>query len=167
MAESSRRHVAICPGSYDPITKGHVDLLERASRLFGTVVVAVAIEAQKEHLFAIDERVDMAREACAHLTGVEVISFDGLLVEAARGAGAVAIVKGLRDPFDVGHEAQMVHMNRSLMPDLETIFILSAPEYAHVSSGLIKWVCRMGGDITPHVPAYVAEKLRAKLRPPA
>lgn len=155
--------IAYCPGSFDPITYGHVDIIERAAKLFDRVIVAVAAEAQKEHLFSLDERVDMCREVCGQLEGVIVQSFSGLLVEAARQAGAAVIVKGLRQPIDLSHEGPMAYMNRSLQPEIETVFLLSNPAYTYVSSSLIKWVAGMGGDITPHVPPVVAAKLRERL----
>jgi len=155
--------IAYCPGSFDPITNGHLDIIERAARLFATVIVGVAANAEKDHLFTQDERVALCREVCAHLPNVTVEPFDGLLVEAARQAGARVIVKGLRQSFDLAHEAPMAAMNRSLQPEIETMFLLASPAVAHVSSGLIKWVCGMGGDIAGHVPAVVAKRLRERL----
>jgi len=155
--------IAYCPGSFDPITNGHLDIIGRASRVFGTVIVAVAENAQKEHLFTLEERVELCRSVCGHLPNVEVQCFAGLLVEAARQAGAKVILKGLRQESDLSHEGPMTYMNRSLQPDLETMFMLSSPECTYISSSLIKWVCSMGGDIDAHVPVAVAEKLREGL----
>jgi pantetheine-phosphate adenylyltransferase len=161
---SEARHViAYCPGSFDPITNGHVDIVERASRLFAEVVVAVADDAQKAFLFTLDERVAICREVLSHLPNVRVEPFSGLLVEAARNAGAGVIIKGLRQPFDLSHEGPMAYMNRSLQPGVETMFMLANPAYTYVSSSLIKWVCSMGGDISAHVPAAVAARLRSRL----
>jgi pantetheine-phosphate adenylyltransferase len=157
--------IAYCPGSYDPITNGHVDIIERAARLFAEVVVAVADEANKEFLFSLPERVAMCTETLAHVPGVRIEPFTGLLVEAARAAGATVIVKGLRQSFDLSHEGPMAYMNRSLQPDIETLFMLANPANTYVSSSLIKWVCSMGGDISAHVPAPVAERLRQRLSP--
>lgn len=156
--------IAYCPGSFDPITNGHVDIIERAARLFAAVIVGVAADAEKDHLFALDERVALCREVCAHLPNVSVQPFTGLLVEAAWQAGARALVKGLRQASDLAHEAPMAHMNRSLKPDLETVFLLASPDVTYVSSSLVKWVCGMGGDISAHVPAAVAQRLADRLK---
>lgn len=155
--------VAYCPGSFDPITYGHLDIIERAAKLFGTVIVAVATDAQKDHLFSTDERVALCREVCAHLPNVIVQPFAGLLVEAAHAAGAAVIIKGLRQPVDLSHEGPMAAMNHSLRPEIEMMFLLASPAYTYVSSSLIKWVCGMGGDISAHVPAVVSQRLREKL----
>ena len=155
--------IAYCPGSFDPITNGHLDIISRASRVFGTVIVAVAENAQKEFLFSLEERVQLCRTVCAHLPNVEVQCFSGLLVEAACQAGASVIIKGLRQALDLSHEGPMTYMNRSLRPEIETVFLLSSPECAYLSSSLIKWVCSMGGEIEGHVPAAVAQKLRERL----
>jgi len=155
--------IAYCPGSFDPITNGHLDIISRASRVFGTVIVAVAESAQKEFLFALEERVELCRTVCAHLPNVEVQSFSGLLVEAASQAGASVIIKGLRQALDLSHEGPMTYMNRSLRPEIETVFMLSSPECTYISSSLIKWVCSMGGEIEAQVPAAVAQRLRERL----
>jgi pantetheine-phosphate adenylyltransferase len=155
--------IAYCPGSFDPITNGHLDIISRASRVFGTVIVAVAENAQKEFLFPLDERVELCRAVCAQLPNVRVQCFSGLLVEAAGQAGASVIIKGLRQATDLSHEGPMTYMNRSLRPDLETVFMLSSPECTYISSSLIKWVCSMGGDVDAHVPAAVAQRLRERL----
>lgn len=159
----TRQVIAYCPGSFDPITHGHLDIIERAAKMFTGVIIAVAADAQKDHLFSLDERVQMCREVCAHLPNVSVEAFSGLLVEAAHQAGASVIVKGLRQSFDLSHEGPMTYMNRSLRPEIETIFLLANPAVTYVSSSLIKWVCGMGGDISPHVPPLVARKLRERL----
>jgi pantetheine-phosphate adenylyltransferase len=156
--------VAYLPGSYDPVTNGHLDLIRRATTLFGAVVVGVAADAEKQHLFTLDERIAMVREGCADLPTVRVEGFSGLVVEAARSAGARLLVKGLRQASDLAHEAPMAQMNRCLRPDLETVFLLADPTHAHVSSGLIRWVCGLGGDISAHVPPPVARRLVARLR---
>jgi pantetheine-phosphate adenylyltransferase len=155
--------IAFCPGSFDPITNGHLDIITRAARVFEQVVLGVAEEAQKQFLFTLEERVELCREVCADLPNVSVQSFSGLLVEAARQAGATVIIKGLRQPFDLSHEGPMAYMNRSLQPDIETVFLLASPDCTYVSSSLIKWVCGMGGDIEAHVPQLVARKLQERL----
>ena len=163
MSDATLRQIAYCPGSFDPITNGHLDIIERAAAVFEHVIIAVAEAAQKDHLFALAERVQMCQEVCAHLPNVNVESFTGLLVEAASNAGAKVLIKGLRAPSDLAHEGPMAYMNRSLRPELETMFMLSNPDYTYVSSSLIKWVCSMGGDISIHVPPLVATRLREKL----
>lgn len=163
MTEQPSR-IAYCPGSYDPITNGHLDIIRRAARMFEGVIVAVAEDAQKRHLFTLAERLEMVRETCGDLSGVRVESFSGLLVEAAVQAGAAVVVKGLRNSFDLAHEGPMAYMNRSLRPEVETVFLLSNPDYTYVSSSLIKWVCEMGGDIGSHVPPAVARRLAARLQ---
>ena len=155
--------IAYCPGSFDPLTNGHLDIIERAARLFGAVIVGVAVDAEKDHLFSAQERLELCRAACAHLPNVSVQTFSGLLVEAARQAGATLIIKGLRQAQDLAHEAPMAAMNRRLCPAIETVFLLADPAQAFVSSSLVKWVCSMGGDITAHVPAVVAQQLIARL----
>jgi len=155
--------VAFCPGSFDPITHGHLDIIARAAAVFGHVIVGVAESAEKTHLFSLDERLEICREVCADLPNVSVESFSGLLVQAAKQAGARAIIKGLRQSFDLSHEGPMAYMNHSLEPDIETMFMLGSSDYTYVSSSLIKWVCSMGGDISSHVPAVVAQRLREKL----
>lgn len=163
MSDATPQQIAYCPGSFDPITNGHLDIIRRAAGIFEHVIVAVADAAQKDHLFTLDERVAICRAVCAELPNVTVESFSGLLVEAASHAGAKVVIKGLRQPFDLSHEGPMTYMNRSLRPEIETMFMLSNPDYTYVSSSLIKWVCSMGGDISSHVPPLVAEKLREKL----
>ncbi len=155
--------IAYCPGSFDPITYGHLDLIERAGRLFSQVVVGVAAEAQKEFLFSLEERVAMCQAVCAHLPHVRVEAFSGLLVEAARRAGASVIVKGLRHSFDLAHEGPMANMNRHLDNEIETVFLLANPAYTYISSRLIKWVCQLGGDISTFVPPLVAAALKDRL----
>ena len=159
----TRAVIAYCPGSFDPITNGHLDIIERAAKLFDTVIVGVALDAEKDHLFSAAERLAMCAEVCAHWPNVTVQSFTGLLVEAAHQAGATLIVKGLRQALDLSHEGPMATMNRSLRPEIETMFLLASPAHAYLSSSLIKWVCGMGGDISAHVPAAVAQRLQQRL----
>ena len=163
MSDQGLQHIAICPGSFDPITAGHLDIVSRAACLFGRVIVAVGEDAGKAQLFSVEERVAMARAACAHLPNVEVDSFGGLVVEYARHRGAVALVKGLRAISDFEREVQMALMNRRLADDIYTVFLVTHPDYAFLSSSLVKDVFRLGGDIEDLVPPGVAEKLRAKL----
>jgi len=157
------QHIAVCPGSFDPITEGHVDVIRRASEMFEKVYVAIAQGAEKAPLFSVDERVTMARAACAEMANVEVDSFVGLVVEYARQRGAVALVKGLRAITDFDREMQMSWMNRQLAPDLCTVFLVSHPDYAFLSSSLVKDVASMGGDVTKFVPEPVLNRLKEKL----
>ena len=163
--EQPIRHIAVCPGSFAPLTNGHLDVIGRAAHLFGQVIVAVAEEAGKEHLFTVPERVDMARAACAPLGNVKVDSFSGLVVEYARRHEAVALVKGLRAISDFEHEMQMALMNRRLAEEIHTVFLVTHPDYAFLSSSLVKEICTMGGKIDDFVPPGVAEKLHERLGP--
>lgn len=150
--------MAVCPGSFDPITLGHVDVVERARRLFGEVIVAVASNAAKSHLFSTDQRVSLARAALAHLDGVTVVPVHGLLAQFCADQGAVAIVKGLRGSADFDQEMAMSLMNRHLS-GIETVFIMGDPSLNHVASSMVKDVARNGGDIADLVPAEVARAI--------
>lgn len=153
---------AVCPGSFDPITVGHVDLVRRAARLFDGVIVAVAADAQKQHVFPLNERVEMAHAACADLDGVTVQSFEGLLVEFCRRHGATAIVKGLRGAADMAHEAQMQAINADLAPEIETVFLAASAQTAHISASMVRWLSDLGVDVSAYVPPKVAQRLAAK-----
>jgi pantetheine-phosphate adenylyltransferase len=153
--------VAVCPGSFDPLTAGHVDLVRRAARLFDRVVVAILVNPAKTPLLSQQERVSLATEAFEDLPDVEVDTFDGLLVEYAVRRGAAAIVRGLRSAADVDYEWPMVLMNHHLRPSLETVFLPTAASLAHVSSRLVKEVWRLGGDLGGLVPPAVEARLRA------
>lgn len=158
--------VAIYPGSFDPLTNGHVDIIQRGSRLFDRIIVGVLINFEKAPLFTVQERVDVAREVFRDRANVEVETFDGLLVDYARRKQAGVIVKGLRAVSDFEYELQMALMNRELHPQVETIFMLPAVEYTYVSSRLVKEVFRLGGDIGRLVPGPVLESLKARLGAP-
>jgi pantetheine-phosphate adenylyltransferase len=155
----------IYPGSFDPITNGHLDVLQRAARLFDFLVVAVARDNQKQSLFTMDERVAMIREAAAAhgLDNVEVTPFDGLLVEFAAREGACAVVRGLRAVSDFEFEFQMALMNRKLDPRVETLFLTPQEELTYISSRIVKEIARLGGDIRVFVPPHVAQALKLKL----
>jgi len=155
---------AVFAGTFDPVSNGHVDVIRRASRLFDRLVVAVA-KAGKETLFSIEERVAMATAATKGIAGVVVEPFDGLLVEHARRAGAIALVRGVRTYQDWEYELRMVQMNRHLAPDLETVFLAPAPEHAFVSSSLIREVSALGADLSSLVPPSVGDALRSKFPP--
>jgi len=153
--------LAICPGSFDPLTVGHVDLVERAAALFDRVVVAILVNSDKSPLFTQAERVAIVREVFAPVKNVDVEAFDGLLVEYADRRGAVAIVRGLRSASDTDYELSMSLMNRHLKPSVDTVFLPTAASVAHVSSRLVKEVWRLGGEVRGLVPPAVEARLRA------
>jgi pantetheine-phosphate adenylyltransferase len=153
---------ALCPGTFDPVTGGHLDVIDRASRHFDKLIAAVLQNPAKEPLFTLDERVAMLKEAVAELPNVEVDSFSGLLVDYARDRGSSVVVKGLRAVSDFEYELQMAHMNRHLS-QLETFFVMSDPTWSYVSSSLIKDVARHGGDVSGLLPDFVLERLMDRL----
>lgn len=155
---------AIYPGSFDPLTLGHMDIIHRAGQLFDTLIVAVAQNEAKRSLFTTDERIGMIEESLRDTTNVTVRKLDGLLVDFARAEDAFVVVRGLRAVSDFEFEFQMALMNRSLQPRLETIFLTPKEEYTFLSSRIVKEVGRLGGDVTPFVPASVARRLRRKFR---
>ena len=154
--------VAIYPGSFDPLTNGHVDIIHRGARLFDRIVVAILLNVEKSPLFTVAERVDIAREVFADNPKVEVDTFDGLLVDYARRKHAGVIVRGLRAISDFEYEMQMALMNRNLNPNVETVFMMPAEPYTYVSSRLVKEVAALGGSVTNLVPRLVEERLRDK-----
>ena len=158
----AKQNVIIYPGSFDPLTNGHLDLINRAARLFDQVVVAVLKHDSKQPLFSPQERLEMLKEAVSGLPNVQVGSFDNLLVDYARQRGAQLILRGIRAVSDYEYELQMALMNRKLDPELETIFMLPAEAYSYLSSRLVKEVWRLGGDIRDLVPPLVEERLREK-----
>lgn len=150
---------ALCPGSFDPPTNGHVDVVERAARYFEEVIVAVIANPSKEPVFSAAERSGMLKDALAHLDNVEIASFDGLLVEFARSRGLTVIVKGLRAVSDFEYELQMAQMNANLEPGLDTMFMTANPSWAFLSSSLVKEVARFGGAVEGFVPPGVGKTL--------
>lgn len=151
---------AICPGSFDPVTLGHMDIVERAAALFDRVVVVVMNNGAKEHsLFTVDERVELIRRCIDNNKNIDVDSYDGLLVDYARKNGAVAIVKGLRAMSDFDYEFQQALTNKSLNPELETVFLTAKGENMFLSSSMVKEVCRLGGDISEFVPKIIVEDI--------
>jgi pantetheine-phosphate adenylyltransferase len=155
---------AIYPGSFDPLTNGHLDVIERATKLFDRVVVAVAVNESKKPLFTLKERVELARRSVKHLKTVEVDSFDNLLVDYVQSRGARAIVRGLRAVSDFEFEFQLALMNRKLNEQVETIFMMPKDTYTFLSSRIVKEIARLGGDVRAFVPAHVEKALKAKLR---
>jgi pantetheine-phosphate adenylyltransferase len=153
---------AIYPGTFDPITNGHVDLVGRAARMFSRVIVAVAENRNKVPLFALGERVTMARDSLAEVPNVEVIGFDTLLVDCARTSEATVILRGLRAVSDFEFEFQLAGMNRHLGPEIETMFLTPSEKYAFISSSLIREIARLGGDVSSFVPEQVGVALRQK-----
>jgi len=150
---------AVVPGSFDPATNGHVDIIERAARLFRRVIVAVAANGIKQPLFSPEIRVEMLRDACRHLENVSVASFDGLLVDYARSIGARTIVRGLRAVSDFEYELQMAHTNRCLTDEIETIFVPTRTDYSFLSSSIVKEIARLGGSVEGLVPEGVRRRL--------
>ena len=155
---------AIYPGSFDPVTNGHLDLVLRATKLFDRVIVAVANNESKSPLFTLQERVELVREAVCGLAQVEVDSFDGLLVNYAEKEGSLAIIRGLRAVSDFEFEFQLALMNRKLNERVETIFMMPRENYTFLSSRLIKEIARLGGDISSFVPAHVQAAVGRKLK---
>jgi pantetheine-phosphate adenylyltransferase len=153
--------VAIYPGSFDPMTNGHVDIILRGARIFDRIIVAILHNRDKTPLFSVEDRVQMAREVFRDERKVEVDTFDGLLVDFARQKGAQVIVRGLRAISDFEYEFQMALMNRRLVPELETVFMMPAESYTYISSRLIREVFALGGPITGLVPEVVEVRMRA------
>lgn len=156
---------ALCPGSFDPPTNGHIDVIERAARHFDSVVAAVIVNPSKEPLFGAEERVELLRDALGHLANVEVASFEGLLVDFARERGVTVVVKGLRAVSDYDYELQMAQMNAALSPGLDTFFVPAAASWAFLSSSLVREVARYGRSVDGLVPAGVASALKARFAP--
>ncbi|MBE6757019.1 MAG: pantetheine-phosphate adenylyltransferase [Ruminococcaceae bacterium] len=154
--------LAICPGSFDPVTNGHLDVIQRAARLFDRVVVLVAVNMGKHGMFTVDERCEMLRRATTHLPNVEVAAYNGLLADYARERQAAAIVKGLRAMSDFEYEFQMALTNRKLNSEVETVFLTTSTEYMYLSSSLVKEVARLGGDVSEFVPACVVNDILNK-----
>jgi pantetheine-phosphate adenylyltransferase len=153
----------VYPGTFDPITNGHTDLVERAARLFERVIVAVAVNADKRAAFEIETRVSLAREVLAHVGNVEVCSFDNLLVDFVHEQKAGVILRGLRAVSDFEYEFQLAGMNRNLAPDIETLFLTPAQQYAYISSSLVREIAMLGGDVTPFVHKKVVAALRGRM----
>ncbi|MEW6409647.1 MAG: pantetheine-phosphate adenylyltransferase [Nitrospirota bacterium] len=158
------KKIAVYPGTFDPVTNGHVDLIERGLRIFETVIIAVLVNPKKEPLFTIEERLEMINDSTAGIKNVIVEAFDGLLVEYSKKRGASAIIRGLRAVSDFEYEMQMALMNRRLDTGIETVFMMPSEEYSYLTSSIVKEVASFGGSVAGLVPAVVEERLREKFR---
>lgn len=159
MEGESRIRRAVYPGSFDPPTLGHLDIIARSTHLFDELIVAIAVNAQKKPLFSLEERVEMLQECCQHLSNVRVVPLRGLLARFAQEVGACAIVRGLRAVSDFEYEFQMATMNRQLAPDVDTCFLMTHQQYAFLSSSIVKEVARLHGDVSQLVPPNVHARL--------
>ena len=154
--------IAIYPGTFDPITLGHVDIVSRASSLFDTVILAVAASTSKNTVFSIDERVELSREVLRGISNVEVQKFDGLMVDFAREKKASVVLRGLRAVSDFEYEFQLAGMNRKLMPEVDTIFMPTSERYTYISSSLVREIAVYGGDVSDFVDPKVCEVLKSR-----
>lgn len=162
-----KKRVALYPGTFDPLTNGHLDIIGRAVKLYDKLVLGVALNRDKGPLFSFEERVDMARELAESVAGdteIEVLPFEGLLMHFAEEVGANSIIRGLRAVSDFEYEFQMVGMNQRLNADIETVFLMADPRHQAVASRLVKEIARLGGDVTPFVPSLVKERLLEKFK---
>jgi pantetheine-phosphate adenylyltransferase len=162
MSERPRGHHALFPGSFDPVTLGHYDLVRRAQALFGRVTVGVAQNPDKPGLFSSAERVLLFREAVSGIPGVEVVEIEGLVVDAAKLLACDVIVRGVRSGTDFDYELSMARTNRALLPAVDTVLLAPPPEYAHISASLVRQIARMGGDVASFVPANVLRALEER-----
>lgn len=156
---------AVYPGTFDPITNGHLDIIRRGVQLFDRILVALLRNTEKETLFSLDERIEITRTVVAGFPNVTVEAFDGLLIDYVRARRAQAIVRGLRALSDFEYEFQMALMNRRLSPDVEAVFMMPSETYSYVSSRLVKEVARLGGDVTGLVPQEVVDRLKTRFTP--
>lgn len=156
--------IAVYPGTFDPITNGHVDIIYRSAKLFDKIIVTVAVNTQKTPLFDLAERVEMIRQSLGNEEKIEVDQFDGLIAEYLKRVNASAMIRGLRAVSDFEYEFQMSLMNRKLNPDVETVFLTPAQEYIHLNSTIVKEVASFGGDVSEYVPDYVRTALQKKYK---
>lgn len=156
--------IAVCPGSFDPATNGHIDIIQRASKLFDKVIVAVLNNPNKQALFSVEERVEILKKACGFMKNVEIDSFSGLLIEYAQSKNANAIVKGLRAVSDFEYELQMALMNKKLNSEIETVFIMTSSRYSYLSSSIVKEVARFGGCIRGLVPENIETEIYKRFK---
>jgi len=157
-----RTHSVIYPGTFDPITNGHVDLVERAARLFDRVVVAIAFSEKKTPLFSLEERVTLCQASLSHLDNVEVTGFNNLLIDFARSQGASCVLRGLRAVADFEYEFQLANMNRAMYPEFESIFLTPSEHLSYISSTLVREIAALNGDVSPFVPGPVNDAIRAR-----
>ena len=155
--------VALYPGSFDPVTNGHLDLIQRGAALFDKLIVAILRNEEKKVLFSVEDRIEMVNEVICGLPNVQVGSFDGLLVDYAAGCGASVILRGIRAVSDYEYELQMALMNRRLKPEIETVFLMASEAHSFISSRLVKEVIRLGGNISGLVPPSIEGRLRKRL----
>lgn len=155
----SKRSVVVYPGTFDPFTRGHEDLVRRASRIFDHIIIAVARSRNKNPLFGLEERVEIAREVLQRFPNIEVVGFDGLLIDFMHQRGARILLRGLRAVSDFEYEFQMAGMNRKLFPDIETVFLTPADEYMFISATMVREIARLGGDVRGFVHPVVADRL--------
>jgi pantetheine-phosphate adenylyltransferase len=164
MSQASRKRVAVCPGSFDPVTYGHIDIISRASNIFDKVIVAVLNNVSKNPLFSVDERMALLREATKDLPNVEVDGFDDLLINYMKDKQAHVIIKGLRAVSDFEYELQMASLNHKLSKEIETFFMMSNTEYSYLSSSIVKQIAMFNGPVADLVPPHVEQALRSKYK---
>ncbi|MBE6824674.1 MAG: pantetheine-phosphate adenylyltransferase [Ruminococcaceae bacterium] len=157
-------NTVICPGSFDPVTLGHVDIIKRASKMFDKVIVAVLVNMSKTPSFTIDERIGFLKKAVGDIENVEIVGFSGLLADYAKERGAKAVVKGLRAMSDFEYEFQMALTNKKLNPELDTVFLTTDSQYMYLSSSMVKQIASLGGDISYFVPACIHEQVFERLK---
>ncbi len=163
MTASSPSRLALFPASFDPVTNGHLDIIQRCHRVFSELVVAVANNVEKRGMFSVDERMEMLRSALGDQPGIRITAFDGLLVDYARRIGAHVVIRGLRAVSDFEYEFEMALMNRRLFPEIETLFMMTSQQFFYVSSSRLKELVSFGANIDEFVPPLVAKKLRERL----
>jgi pantetheine-phosphate adenylyltransferase len=161
-----RTHSVIYPGTFDPITNGHVDLTERASRLFDRVVVAIAYSEKKTPLFNLEQRIELCQVSLSHLDNVEVVGFNNLLIDFAKSQGSSCVLRGLRAVADFEYEFQLANMNRAMYPEFESIFLTPSEHLSYISSSLVREIAGLGGDISPFVPKPVNKALQKRFPAP-
>jgi len=156
--------IVVYPGTFDPITNGHIDLIERALRLFDNVIVAIAKSSKKNPLFTLEERVDLTSQALSHLNNIEVCGFDRLLADFVKERNATGLIRGLRAVSDFEYEFQLANMNRALAPQMESIFLTPSEKFSYLSSSLIREIASLGGDVSQFVPKIVEDALQKKFK---